>query len=114
MSDVHEQGMCVFLMMYWAFRITCSNIFGSSYIFVQTGLSFDEHPFVGKDFELLKNKFKKVEIKYYGFLTLVFFPFYLNPQKSIIFKILKTTDQILFKLKFFRYFAWSVLISAKK
>ena len=76
--------------------------------------SIDEHPFVGKDFELLKNKFKKVEIKYYGFLTLVFFPFYLNPQKSIIFKILKTTDQILFKLKFFRYFAWSVLISAKK
>ena len=76
--------------------------------------SIDEHPFIGKDFELLKNKFKEVEIKYYGFLTLVFFPFYLNPKKSMIFKMLKNIDQILFKVKFFRYFAWSILISAKK
>ena len=76
--------------------------------------SIDEHPFTGKDLELLKSKYKDVEIKYYGFLTLVFFPFYFNPNKSIIFKIFKNIDQILFKIKFFRYFAWSVLISAKK
>ena len=76
--------------------------------------SIDEHPFISKDFELLKNRFKEVEIKYYGFLTLVFFPFYLDPKKSIIFQMLKNIDQILFKVKFFRYFAWSVLISAKK
>ena len=62
----------------------------------------------------LKEKYKDVEIKYYGFLTLIFFPFYLNPNKSKIFKILKNADQILFKIKLFRYFAWSILISAKK
>ena len=76
--------------------------------------SIDEHPFTDKDLTLLKNKYKDVEIKYYGFLTLIFFPFYLNPNKSKIFKILKNVDQILFKIKFFRYFAWSILISAKK
>ena len=67
--------------------------------------SIDEHPFTSKDFLLLKNKYKEVEIKYYGFLTLVFFPFYLDPNNSKIFKILKNIDQILFKRKFFRYFA---------
>ena len=76
--------------------------------------SVDEHPFTGKDLEILKKKYQDVEIKYYGFLTLVFFPFYLDPNKSIIFKMLKNFDQILFKIKLFRYFAWSVLISAKK
>ena len=73
-----------------------------------------EHPFTDRDLALLKNKYKNVEIKYYGFLTLIFFPFYLNPNKSKIFKILKNADQILFKIKLFRYFAWSILISAKK
>ena len=76
--------------------------------------SIDEHPFTNKDLISLKNKFKNVEIKYYGLLTLIFFPFYLDPSKSKIFKILKNTDQILFKIKLFRYFAWSILISAKK
>ena len=76
--------------------------------------SVDEHPFTDRDLALLKNKYKNVEIKYYGFLTLIFFPFYLNPNKSKIFKILKNADQILFKIKLFRYFAWSILISAKK
>ena len=76
--------------------------------------SIDEHPFTERDLTMLKNKYKDVEIKYYGFLTLIFFPFYLNPNKSKIFKILKNADQILFKIKLFRYFAWSILISAKK
>ena len=76
--------------------------------------SVDEHPFTDRDLALLKNKYKNVEIKYYGFLTLIFFPFYLNPNKSKIFKILKNADQILFKIKLFRYFALSILISAKK
>jgi len=76
--------------------------------------SIDEHPFTDKDLTLLKNKYNDVEIKYYGLLTLIFFPFYSDPNKSKIFKILKDADQILFKIKLFRYFAWSVLISAKK
>ena len=76
--------------------------------------SIDEHPFTDKDLTLLKNKYNDVEIKYYGLLTLIFFPFYSDPNKSKIFKMLKDADQILFKIKLFRYFAWSVLISAKK
>ena len=76
--------------------------------------SIDEHPFTDKELILLKNKYKEVEIKYYGFLTLIFFPFYMYPNKSRVFKILKNIDQILFRIRFFRYFAWSILISAKK
>ena len=76
--------------------------------------SKDEHPLVKKDLVLLMSKYKNVEIKYYGFLTLVFFPFYSDPNKSFIFKILKNMDQFLFKIKILRFLAWSVLISAKK
>ena len=75
--------------------------------------SKDEHPLVLKDFEMIKSNFKNVNIKYYGFLTLVFFPFY-SSNDSKIFKFLIKLDQLLFKNKIFRYFAWSVLITAKK
>ena len=75
--------------------------------------SKDEHPLVFEDFEMIKSSFKNVNIKYYGFLTLVFFPFY-SSNDSNIFKFLVKLDQLLFKTKIFRYFAWSVLITAKK
>ena len=75
--------------------------------------SFDEHPLVNHDFNLINTHFKKIQIKYYGFLTLVFFPFY-SSNDSKIFKFLVNLDQFLFKTKIFRYFAWSVLITAKK
>ena len=65
--------------------------------------SADEHPFVEKDFNLINSLFKNVKINYYGFFTLIFFFFYRKPKKSIFFKI-----------KYFRNFAWSVLIVAKK
>ena len=76
--------------------------------------SIDEHPLINSDFKLIKNKFHKTEIKYYGFLTLVFFLFYRSPKNSKFFKILSAGDQFLFKFKVFKFFAWSVLISAKK
>ena len=76
--------------------------------------SKDEHPLIERDFYLLREKFNDVETKYYGLLTLVFFPFYINPKKSTLFKIIKKVDQFLFKIKFFRILAWSVLIIAKK
>ena len=75
--------------------------------------SKDEHPLVFKDFEKIKSNFKNINIKYYGLLTLVFFPFY-NSSDSMIFKMLVRFDQLLFKIKFFKYLAWSVLITAKK
>ena len=75
--------------------------------------SKDEHPLTFKDFDLIKEKFKSVNVKYYGFMTLVFFPFY-KSTNSRFFKTLVKFDQLLFKIKFFRLFAWSVLITAKK
>mgnify|MGYP001211355560 FL=1 len=82
--------------------------------FTPNARSKDEHPLINKDFLLIQKKYKDVNIKYYGFLTLFFFPFYSNPQKSYFFKILKDIDQFLFRFKLFRFMAWSVLISAKK
>ncbi len=76
--------------------------------------SKDEHPLVNKDFKYINNKFFDMKIKYYGFLTLVFFPFYKSPNNSKLFKLLVACDQYLFKFKFFQLFAWSVLINAKK
>ena len=76
--------------------------------------SADEHPLVEEDFDLIKNKFGRIKLKYYGFLTLVFFPFYLTSKKSVIFNFLQNFDQILFKINFFKKLAWSVLIVAEK
>ena len=76
--------------------------------------SKDEHPLIKKDFEYLNKKFVDVKIRYYGFLTLIFFPFYKTPKKSKFFELLVFFDQLLFKFKFFQILAWSVLISAKK
>tara|TARA_B100001093_G_scaffold190057_1_gene182624 strand:+ start:324 stop:1067 length:744 start_codon:yes stop_codon:yes gene_type:complete len=76
--------------------------------------SKDEHPLVKLDFDLIEKKFINTQLKYYGFLTLIFFPFYKSPKKSNIFKFLKTIDQFLFKLNIFKKFAWSVLIIAQK
>jgi ubiquinone/menaquinone biosynthesis C-methylase UbiE len=76
--------------------------------------SVDEHPFVEKDFLLINSLFKKVETNYYGFFTLIFFLFYRKPEKSVLFKIICKIDHYFFKIKYFKNFAWSVLIVAKK
>ena len=76
--------------------------------------SVDEHPFQKKDFDFINSLFEKVTIKYYGFFTLVFFLFYRDPNKSLIFKIISGLDNYFFKIKYFKNFAWSVMIIAKK
>jgi SAM-dependent methyltransferase len=76
--------------------------------------SKDEHPLINQDFDLIERKFKKIKIKYYGFLTLFFFPFYLSPKNSIFFRLLKNCDQLLFKINIFKKLAWSTLIIAEK
>ena len=76
--------------------------------------SKDEHPLLKEDFDNINRKFSKMEIKYYGFFTLVFFPFYKNPKNSKFFQILKSLDQYFFKFRIFRKLAWSVLIIAEK
>jgi SAM-dependent methyltransferase len=76
--------------------------------------SEDEHPLISQDFDLIGNRFNKIKVKYYGFFTLLFFPFYSSPKNSIIFKLLKNVDQFLFKISIFKKLAWSVLIIAEK
>ena len=76
--------------------------------------SKDEHPLIKQDFDYIRSKFREIQIKYYGFLTLIFFPFYSSPAKSAFFNLLSKIDQYLFKFKFFKHLAWSVLITAKK
>ena len=82
--------------------------------FTPKARSKDEHPLINEDFLLIQKKYKNVKIKYYGFMTLFFFPFYRNPEKSYFFKALKNIDQFLFRFRIFRLMAWSVLITAKK
>ena len=76
--------------------------------------SVDEHPLIERDFNLIQKKFENFQIKFYGFATLIFFPFYNSPSDSNVFKILKKVDQFLFKFKIFKKLAWSVLIIAEK
>ena len=76
--------------------------------------SEDEHPLVKQDFDLIKKQFNKIDVKYYGFFTLIFFPFYFTPVNSFVFKFLNKLDQVFFKINFFKNFAWSVLIIAEK
>tara|TARA_B100001996_G_scaffold242502_1_gene187678 strand:+ start:321 stop:1064 length:744 start_codon:yes stop_codon:yes gene_type:complete len=76
--------------------------------------SVDEHPLIKKDLDYINIKFKEIKIKYYGFVTLIFFPFYNSLNQSRFFEFLTKVDQLLFKLRFFRLFAWSILITAKK
>lgn len=76
--------------------------------------SKDEHPFTKKDFNFLKKIYSEVSIKYFGFLTLVFFPFYKFPEESKIYKLLARLDQVIFKFKFLRFLAWSILLIGKK
>ena len=82
--------------------------------FTPNDRSQDEHPFIKKDFELMKNVYSKVDVEYYGFLTLIFFIFYRNPEKSFFFKFLNSIDKLLFKISIFKKLAWSVLIVCKK
>ena len=76
--------------------------------------SVDEHPFTFDDIKLIKSTFKSVEIKYYGFFTLLFFKFYKYPESSKLFKILSALDKLFLNSGFFKFLAWSVLIKAKK
>ena len=76
--------------------------------------SADEHPFVFQDIKLIESMFKNVEAKYYGFLTLIFFPFYKSPENSKLFRFISGIDRMILKTKYLRFLAWSVLVKAEK
>ena len=82
--------------------------------FTPNARTSDEHPFKFGDIELIKSLFVNVEVKYYGFFTLVFFLFYKEAEKSSLFQILKKMDEKILNSRYFKFLAWSVLIKAKK
>ena len=82
--------------------------------FTPNARSDDEHPLTFGDIRYFKSLFSKVEIRYYGFLTLIFLPLYKSPKNSKIFSFFSKIDKILFTVPFFKFLAWSVLIEAKK
>jgi len=82
--------------------------------FTPKARSVDEHPLVFQDIRLIESMFKNVEIKYYGFLTLIFFPFYKSPENSKLFHFISGIDRTILKTKYLRFLAWSVLIKAEK
>ena len=82
--------------------------------FTPNARSPDEHPFKSEDIKLIEDMFKNVEIKYYGFLTLVFLPFYKSPENSRLFKIISSIDKMIFRVKYFKFLAWSILIKGEK
>ena len=82
--------------------------------FTPKARSIDEHPFKFSDLRLIKKIFKSVEIKYYGFFTLLFFKFYKDPENSKLFKFLNALDKVFLNSKYLKFLAWSVLIKAKK
>ena len=82
--------------------------------FTPNARTSDEHPFRLSDIEHIKSLFVNVEVKYYGFLTLVCFLFYKEPEKSTLYKVLKKMDEKILNSRYFKFLAWSVLIKAKK
>ena len=82
--------------------------------FTPSSRSSDEHPLSFNDLKNFRNLFSEVKVNYYGFFTLVFFPFYSSSKNSKIFNFLSKMDKILFSLPFFKFLAWSILIEAKK
>ena len=82
--------------------------------FTPKARSADEHPLVFQDIKLIESMFKNVEAKYYGFLTLIFFPFYKSPENSKLFRLISGIDSMILKTKYLRFLAWSVLIKAEK
>ena len=82
--------------------------------FTPKARSADEHPLAFQDIKLIESMFKNVEAKYYGFLTLIFFPFYKSPENSKLFRLISGIDRIILKTKYLRFLAWSVLVKAEK
>ena len=82
--------------------------------FTPNSRSEDEHPLTFDDLKYFKSLFKEVTINYYGFFTLLFLPFYKSPERSIIFSFISKIDKVLFKIPFFKFLAWSILIEGKK
>ncbi len=82
--------------------------------FTPKSRSSDEHPLIFSDIKFIKHIFHRVEIKYYGFFTVMFLPFYKYPEKSKLYSLLSKFDRYFLNIPIFRFLAWSILIKAEK
>jgi SAM-dependent methyltransferase len=83
--------------------------------FTPNSRSPDEHPLLSEDFKILHRHLQKVDLTYYGFLTIAALPFYKDPKTSFAYRLASRLDAALFRyIPPTRFFAWSVLITAKK
>ena len=94
--------------------ITGQSVFIGSHLYNTLALHGDRFKSIPFKKEYFKSLFKEVTINYYGFFTLLFLPFYKSPERSIIFSFISKIDKVLFKIPFFKFLAWSILIEGKK
>ena len=74
----------------------------------------DEHPLVGRDFAVIKNYFRKVEIEFYGLTSLAAVPFRNFSFGSSFRDTLVRGDEFLLKVPGLRNLAWYSIIRCTK
>ncbi len=70
----------------------------------------DEHPLLKADLQLLSKYFTEINIKYYYLTSLLAIPFRDKRFFIPLVNFLNGIDQLLFKMRFFKYQAWQVVI----
>lgn len=75
--------------------------------------STDEHPLRANDLDLLRQWFRRVEIRHYGLLTLAALPFHDSPRHSRVHALAQAADRQLLRGPM-RWMAWSVLIALER
>jgi len=74
----------------------------------------DEHPLLVSDIELMKKYFNVVDVRYFNLFTLMAVPFRKTPFFKQVLSGLKALDNVLFKIPFFRKYAWNVVLHLEK
>ena len=74
--------------------------------------TMDEHPLKIKDIRLLSSYFHNVELRYFSLFTLIAVPFRNRSIFRFLVAIFKRIDDLVFKIPFFRKYAWVVIIHA--
>jgi len=74
--------------------------------------TMDEHPLKIKDILLLSSYFHNVELSYFSLFTLIAVPFRNRSIFRFLSNFFKGIDNLIFKIPFFRKYAWVVIIHA--
>jgi ubiquinone/menaquinone biosynthesis C-methylase UbiE len=72
----------------------------------------DEHPLMVKDIKLIEEYFQRVEVHYYILFALMAVPFRDTKIFKTLLACLESIDNIVFRVPFFRRYAWQIIIHA--